>query len=85
MAQGDLPGKSGEQVQAYGADDGKADHVGHIEQIGVGQEGKGQKEQKEQAQPEFHKKRLKNLLVLDIGFLKISASHGFVPIMNGLL
>jgi hypothetical protein len=79
MPQRNLAGKPRQQIQANGANDRKSDHIGDIEHVLVGQEGKNNQKNKEKAQPEFDEQGLKNLFVLDISFLEIPAPHKIKP------
>ena len=80
VPQGNLPGKSREDVESDGGDDGEPDHIGHIQEISVGHKGKDQQEHQKKAQTPLDKQGLENFFVLDVGFSKIATSHGYVPI-----
>ena len=75
VAQRNLSGKAGQQIQPHGPDDGKPDHVGQVEHIGIGHEGEDQEENKKEGQEKLDESGLEDGVVLNIRFFEIAAAH----------
>jgi hypothetical protein len=75
MTQGNLSGKSRQQVEPDRPDHRKTDHVGDVKQMGIGNKGKGEQENQEEGQPELDKTGREDLFVVDVIFFEIATAH----------
>jgi hypothetical protein len=75
VTQGNLSGESGQNIEADGSNYSKADDVGHIKHVGIGNEREEDEKDKKEAQPEFDKLGSEDLFIFDVILLKITTAH----------